>query len=531
MVTMILQKYIAIFSVLVMLTAIAALVSGTGQPLHNINSSGEGMQDQVTGSYASMIASNIPSPVIPAGVLNYTSFHIVNNQNLSTPVPFDLEAKVNSAALSKYEAAGLQNVEWFWSNGVTIPSWIQSGANSSSVCTVYWLRLNFSIPANSNSSIYMGFESTSTDLMSGYNGNQGEAPQLSPSYGEFDNGKNVFAFYCNFSGLPFQSNWLTFQQATANVTVDHGLIIKDSFNDAYAYAITKRPVLEPEIIEAFVTEDNVTAGYPSTEGIGISTSHNLTNRLVYDGTPYDYYFEGGFEADLFHDQNQAKNSMSPSVNMTQVSQYVNFTFSPFMLGIGLSGNSTQYWYINGNTVAETHNNSIHSDSYFPNIGMTSGGSGAGLLKIQYVRGIYMPPNNVMPAVSGKYIVNNPGYVYITLSGIPSYNTWYLNISGISGIVEHGTLSINITLPFGLYYYNVSSYYRGSDMHGYGLFQVQNGSGTYVLIVFTPTSPVITPTQPAPPYPPEFYAMIAEIVVLVSGAVLIMLTWFRKHRED
>ena len=106
----------------------------------------------------------------------------------------------------------------------------------------------------------------------------------------------------------------------------------------------------------------MTAGSPSTEGIGVSTSHNLTNHLVYFGTPYDYYFQNGLEASLFNNGN-SKNSM--------------------------------------------------------------------------------PPNNVMPEVIGKYVVKNPGYVDITVSGIPSSNTWYLNISGISGIVEHGVFTVSI----------------------------------------------------------------------------------------
>jgi hypothetical protein len=138
----------------------------------------------------------------------------------------------------------------------------------------------------------------------------------------------------------------------------------------------------------------------------------------------------------------------------------------------------------------------------------------------------MPPNNVMPEVIGKYVVKNPGYVDITVSGIPSSNTWYLNISGISGIVEHGTLSLNITLPYGLYYYNVSTYYSGSVLYGYGTFQVKNNSGTFVLIVFTPKSPVITPFEPAPPYPPELYAIIAEILILIFGGLFILIRRFR-----
>ena len=138
----------------------------------------------------------------------------------------------------------------------------------------------------------------------------------------------------------------------------------------------------------------------------------------------------------------------------------------------------------------------------------------------------MPPNNVMPEVTGKYIVKNPGYVEISVSGIPSSDTWYLNISGISGLVERGRLSLNITLPYGLYYYNVSTYYSGSALFGFGTFEVENNSGTFVLIVFTPKSTVITPTQPAPPYPPELYVLIAEILILLFGGLFILIRRLR-----
>ena len=96
--------------------------------------------------------------VLPSSVQNYTEFELLNNQNKSTPVPFDLEIKVDSSALSSYESHGLSNVEWFTSNGTIIPSWIQCNPSSTSTCTVYWLKLNFSIPADSNTSIGMGFE-------------------------------------------------------------------------------------------------------------------------------------------------------------------------------------------------------------------------------------------------------------------------------------------------------------------------------------------------------------------------------------
>ena len=519
------KKYLTILATIIIIIPTVALIANSGHPANNFPVlenpyNGFGLTGHSQTSF-----KNHKISVLPSGIQNYTEFEVLNDQNKSTPVPFDLEIKVDSSALSSYESPQLSNVEWFTPNGTIIPSWIQCNPSSASTCTVYWLKLNFSIPSNSSTSIGMGFASLSTNLMAANHQYEGEAPQLSSHYGEYDNGAAIFPFYCNFSGLPFQTNWLTYQYSTANVSICDGLVVRDSFNDAYAYAITKEPVTHPEIIESLVTEELVTAGSPNTVGIAVSTSHNLTNHLVYFGTPYDYYFQNGFEASLFNNGN-SKSSLTPNFNATPIYPQINFTYSPFILGIGFTGRSTQYWYLNCNSVAVTHNDSIQSSSFYPNIGMTSGGSGAGILKIQYIRGRYMPPNNVMPEAIGRYVVKNPGYVEISVSGIPSSDTWYLNISGLSGLVEHGTLSLFITLPYGLYYYNVSTYYSGYAMFGYGTFQVENNTGTFVLIVFTPRSAVKMPTQLPPPYPPELYALIAEILILISGGLFILIRRLR-----
>ena len=477
-------------------------------------------------NYERTIAQNNLDIIVPANVHNYTSVEVTNNQGIPTPVPFDLEAKVNSYALQSYESPGLCNVEWFSTNGTIIPSWIQCNDSAASTCTTYWLKLNFSIPAHSSASIFMGFASNLTNLMRRNPQDEGAAPQASQNYSEYDNGRYVFPFYCDFSSTSFNSSWTALNYSTANVSLHDGLVIQDSYGDAYAYTISKQPVTQPEIIETLVTEDQISTGDPNIQGVGISISKNLTNHLVYDGTPYYYYFQGGYEVNIFNNQ-YYENDIMPSENFTQISPDIHFQGSPLMVGIGWTGNSTQYWYLNGKTAAVTHNSSIQSGSFYPSIGMTSGGSGSGELKVPYIRGRYMPPNNVMPAVQINYSLTGLGHVYFTVSGIPSSVTWYINISGMNNIVEHGTLSFNITMTPGLYYYNVSTYYGGSGLYGTGTFQVENNSGTFVLIVFTPKSTVIRPNTSSLLIPPETYVMIAEILILIGGAFLILLTRIRK----
>ena len=131
---------------------------------------------------------------------------------------------VVNSGIQKYESSLLQNVAFFYCPGACattatlIPSWLESGNSNTASNTVYWLDLPSVTPASGGTqTIYMGFSSTSTNLMSS-TGYVGEAPQLSPSYGLYDNGAQVFTFYDNFAGTTLSAQWAP----TATYTNDEG---------------------------------------------------------------------------------------------------------------------------------------------------------------------------------------------------------------------------------------------------------------------------------------------------------------------
>ena len=126
--------------------------------------------------------------LIPKGILNFVPLTIKNNQSISTSSPFQQEVVVNSANYQQYEASNLQNVEFFYPNGTIINSWLESGNSNTATSSVYWLKIS-GIPARSSITVYMGFASKSTNLFN--NVNDGEAPQLSSTYGEYDDIGNV----------------------------------------------------------------------------------------------------------------------------------------------------------------------------------------------------------------------------------------------------------------------------------------------------------------------------------------------------
>jgi len=132
--------------------------------------------------------------IIPTNIYDYVPVTLTNSQSAPLPDPFQQMLTVNSLIYQSYESANLQNVEFFYTNGTIVPSWMESGNSNLNTNTIYWLKLhsNF-LPASSSSILYMGFASNTVNLFNTVS--TGEAPQLSTTYGEYDDGASVFN-YC-----------------------------------------------------------------------------------------------------------------------------------------------------------------------------------------------------------------------------------------------------------------------------------------------------------------------------------------------
>ncbi|BBL45470.1 hypothetical protein MJ1_0302 [Nanobdella aerobiophila] len=139
---------------------------------------------------------------------------IYNTQNISTPTPFQQDiaicngnpsvgnnfAYVDNPILYGGINSNGQNAYFTTTSGSSpnIYSWYEGQESISNVlCDVWWVNLPNGIPANSNITIYMGIGSTSTNYYQQDYPYVGEAPQLSSTYGEYDNGNDVFDLYFN----------------------------------------------------------------------------------------------------------------------------------------------------------------------------------------------------------------------------------------------------------------------------------------------------------------------------------------------
>jgi hypothetical protein len=170
-----------------------------------------------------------------ASVLCYIPITITDTntiQGIPSGFQEEISIKPSSAAYNAYEANDLGNVR-FQYDGRNIPSWCEVNCYATSTSNaIFWVKLPVALQATGTAgnsiTVWMRFLSTSTE----YDGvDAGEAPQLSPSYGEYDNGVRLFNYYQSFAGNALPSGWAA---TNALTVVDNGISI--SHGSAYTTA-------------------------------------------------------------------------------------------------------------------------------------------------------------------------------------------------------------------------------------------------------------------------------------------------------
>ena len=139
----------------------------------------------------------------------YVPITLTNSQSSATPSTFQQMIVVDSATYSSYINSNWDNVEFTTgpdATGSVLQAWIESNASNTASATVVWVKLASSISGSGGTqTIYMNFVQTS-ELSS--SGPTGEAPALSSTYGQYDNGGDVFNYYQEWGGLSsLPSGW------------------------------------------------------------------------------------------------------------------------------------------------------------------------------------------------------------------------------------------------------------------------------------------------------------------------------------
>lgn len=144
-------------------------------------------------------------PAVPRGIEHWLRVSLVNGQAQALMGPFQQQIVIDNSKNAQFESDNLQNIEFFDERGRILKTWLESGNSKFSASTVYWVQLPNGIPARKVLDIYQGFGAKNQNLFDG--SNSGEAPGLSPKYGEYDNGSLMFPKYANFAGESLPRGW------------------------------------------------------------------------------------------------------------------------------------------------------------------------------------------------------------------------------------------------------------------------------------------------------------------------------------
>ncbi len=318
---------------------------------------------------------------LPPGIVRFVPITLTNGQSVATAAPFQQMVNVNSSLYKAYEAGNLDNIEFFYNNYTIIPSWLESGNSNTAVNTTYWLNISQGIPAHSSITVYMGFANLTTNLFN--NLTTGEAPQLSPSYAQYDDGANVFSFYDNFAGASLSSKWGN--TGTYTYSVNNGLSVTGGVcNDVGIHSTIS--FSDPYVIDLY-------GNYATNDDMGLwwniqtpgSTSD--TNLWAIRGTSTG----AGTKADQLFTGNPAPTAFTGYDTGSET-------------GNGVYNIYTLISALNNNPIITQVNYSNHIDATdFPN-SYTSGYIGPRFCSgsyedWQWVRVRAYPPNGVMPRVS------------------------------------------------------------------------------------------------------------------------------------
>ncbi len=201
---------------------------------------------------------------LPITLTNYQSTAVAANTPIAIGTVNSITGNVigfNALAYQQYETCSLNNGIFFFANGTIAKSWMEGNIineqTANALCTsslstnalsassnvLYWVSIpaNTFLPANTGTAttntVYLGWAgnvvTTENTLMDG--SDTGEAPQLTSTYGKYDNGAAIFNLYINFSGVSSSapSGW-TFTGTSGSISINNGITLSPASGESAA---------------------------------------------------------------------------------------------------------------------------------------------------------------------------------------------------------------------------------------------------------------------------------------------------------
>ncbi len=351
--------------------------------------------NSISGNAISGQTVQVPFSQVPCYV-NIT----IDSTGGSASAGFQQMLQFNPSSYHNYEVSDLGNLRFYQGN-TGLYSWCESGCTSGSTSAIFWVKTNGLSSGMNANAITMDFEPPlgNKGQYSGPSGHAGEAPQLSSSYGQYDNGANVFEFYDNFSGSSLNTNkWSIYATGSYTATYDnHFNLAAQGGWSGYYFIYSKSEFPQGSVAETlFSSSDAIATGTDSlfgfsssnTQGLspdgnGASSSPFVTWGMNSPGNPYYSIIQG----DRYSYADSSTGNSAP--------------FSSQIWGVYYTG-STNYFYWNNYTAYSSLSSYSPLGNAYAAFGFyfDYGGLSAPVsITYQWVRVRAYPPNGAMPKVS------------------------------------------------------------------------------------------------------------------------------------
>ena len=305
--------------------------------------------------------------------MNLTPIVLYNNTSSASPAPFQqmLIIPANTSINSTYT-----NIRFRDGNYKLLTSWLESYTTSSATI---WIVLPNGISSKSAMTIYMETGNLSDNFLDGVT--VGEAPQLSGTYGQYDNGAKVFSNYWNFAGTSLPSGWETLLLDTT-VSVNNGIIFDVLTSGDAGDAYFSDTISTPSVIDMYVKSSGGTdtAAFFSETDI---SSTNLTNANINNG--YVAGFAGSPVQELWKNQGSGYAEL--------VAGTAPFSF-PAILTLSWGGTGILASYYNYGYEISSTDSTFSVGQYL--VGITIGHHFTGTAEVSWLRVRAYPPNGTMP---------------------------------------------------------------------------------------------------------------------------------------
>ena len=299
----------------------------------------------------------------------------IDQQPVDTPAPFQLMVNMPLNEFKTLINSTLSNIRFAFDKNFNTPiySWLESMTDTNAV---FWLNLPNGIKAGQQMTIYILFLPLSSEFDGVY---AGCAPQLSATYGEYDNGALVFNFYDNFAGTALNtSKW----NSAGTPSVDNGITLA---YPSYIGSVTTYTA-PSNVLDFYANITAINAGSVNADYGYIADTAQYTPSVVY-----------------------AQNNGVPSSNNGSAFPWIvnsSQTFLPngivgqYIYSVYWSSSICKFWW--------DYTNEQFGTANIPTSALPIGfynNQGAGTTFIMtWVRIRAYPPNGVMPTVKiGKYL--------------------------------------------------------------------------------------------------------------------------------